>query len=415
MTADGIVIVGGGPAGLAAAIELRRRGDGRVTVIEREREPGGIPRHADHAGFGLLDLRRVLSGPRYARRYAELAGRAGVELVTETMVTGWGPGRRMQLTGPGGRTELEPAVAVLASGCRERPRSARLVPGSRPAGVMTTGTLQQLVYLHGRRVGRRAVVVGAEHVSFSAVATLAHGGASVAALVTEQPRHQSLAAFRVGAAVRYRARVRTRTALTAIHGDPHVEAVELTELDSGRITTVPCDLVVFTADWIPDHELAVMAGCELDPGTRGPRVDAAQRTSTPGVFAAGNVVHPAETADVAALGGRHAGGAVAEYLDGNRGWPTHLVVQAQPPLRWVAPNLVAPDSGAASRDRFLLRSNAFLRAPRVEVVQAGATLWRGRLARLTPGRSAHIPARWTRRVDPEAGPVRVRLVDRRVK
>jgi hypothetical protein len=100
------------------------------------------------------------------------------------------------------------------------------------------------------------------------------------------------------------------------------------------------------------------------------------------------------------------------YLGGDRGWPTHLVVQAQPPLRWVAPNLVAPDSGAPSRDRFLLRSDAFLRAPRVEVVQSEKTLWRGRLVRLAPGRSAHIPARWTRRVDPEAGPIAVRVVGR---
>ncbi len=123
---------------------------------------------------------------------------------------------------------------MLATGCRERPRSARLVPGSRPAGVMTTSTLQQLVYLHGANVGRRAVVVGAEHVSFSAVATLAHGGASVAGLVTELARHQSLAAFRIGAAIRYRVPVWTRTAITGIHGERRVEAVELTDLDSGR-------------------------------------------------------------------------------------------------------------------------------------------------------------------------------------
>ncbi|MGZ5313935.1 MAG: NAD(P)/FAD-dependent oxidoreductase, partial [Solirubrobacterales bacterium] len=224
--AEGAVIVGGGPSGLAAAIELRRRGV-PVTVIEREAEAGGIPRHSNHTGFGIRDLRRVLSGPRYARRYRELAAAAGAELVTETMVTGW-EGGRLQLTGPGGRSELGPPAVVLATGCRERPRSARLVPGSRPAGVMTTSTLQQLVYLHGARVGRRAVVVGAEHVSFSAVATRAHGGASVAGLVTELPRHQSLAAFRVGAAIRFRAPVWSRTAVTAIHGRRRVEEVELT-------------------------------------------------------------------------------------------------------------------------------------------------------------------------------------------
>src|SRR4029450_3999555 len=157
---------------------------------------------------------------------------ARVDVLTETMVTRCRPGLRLEVTGPTGQRELCPATVVLATGCRERPRSARLVPGERPAGVMTTSTLQQLVYVHGARVGRRAVVVGAEHVSFSAVATLAHGGPSVPGLVPELPRHQSLAAFRVGAAIRYRAPVWTRTGLTAIHGGRRVEAVELTDLDS---------------------------------------------------------------------------------------------------------------------------------------------------------------------------------------
>src|SRR5262249_44405993 len=201
---DGPVIVGGGPSGLAAAIELRRLGIEPVTVIEREREAGGIPRHSDHTGFGLRDLRAVLTGPRYSERYRELAADHGVELVTETMVTGWEGPRGLKLTGPEGRREMQPPGVLLATGCRERPRSARLVPGSRPAGVMTTSTLQQLVHLRGQKVGRRAVIVGAEHVSFSAVATLAHGGASAAGLVTDLPRHQSLAAFRAGAAIRYR-------------------------------------------------------------------------------------------------------------------------------------------------------------------------------------------------------------------
>ena len=157
-----VVIVGGGPAGLAAALELRRLDTHDVVVIEREGAAGGIPRHARHQGFGLRDLRRAMSGPAYARRYTRLAAEAGVEIRTETMVTGWSPDGPLELTGPGGRELLTPDALILASGCRERPRSARLVPGSRPEGVMTTGTLQQLVYLRKRPVGARALVVGAE-------------------------------------------------------------------------------------------------------------------------------------------------------------------------------------------------------------------------------------------------------------
>jgi len=402
---DGPVVVGGGPCGLAAAIELRELGISPVTVIEREREAGGIPRHSDHSGFGVRDLRTVLSGPRYAARYRDLAEAAAVEVLTETMVTEWEGGRLLKLTGPHGRWEIEPPAVVLATGCRERPRSARLVPGSRPAGVMTTATLQQLVHLRGEKVGRRAVIVGAEHVSFSAVATLAHGGASVAGLVTELPKHQSLRAFRAGAAVRYRAPVWSGTKVSAIHGSERVESVELTELDSGRTRTVDCDLVIFTADWIPDHELAVMAGCELDPGTRGPLVDPALRTTRRGVFAAGNLLHPAETADVCALDGRHVAPSVAAYLRGPGDWPSHVRMTARRPLAWVAPNLLVATGHPPPRDRFLLRSTEFVRRARLQVRQDGRELWNGRVGRLVPGRSAHIPSGWAAGVDPAGGPV----------
>jgi thioredoxin reductase len=412
-----VVVVGAGPAGLAAALELRRRGVADVLVLERETAAGGIPRHAQHQGFGLRDLRRPLSGPAYARRYAELATRAGAELRTETMVTGWSPGGPLELTGPSGREAIEPDAVILASGCRERPRSARLVPGSRPEGVMTTGTLQQLVYVKRRRVGARALVVGAEHVSFSALLTLAHGGAQTVGIVTELPRHQSFALFRAGAALRWRAPLWTRTAVTAIHGRPRVEEVELTDLDSGAARFVACDTVVFTADWIPDHELAVMGGLAMDPGTRGPAVDSALRTSRPGAFAAGNLLHGAETADIAALSGRHAAAALnlkgSDPLRVVEGWPSACVpILCEPPLHWIAPNLVTAGAGPPPRGRFLLRSLEFARRPRIEVVQDGRALWDGHVARLVPGRSAGLPHGWTAAVDPTGGAVRVRLAGR---
>jgi thioredoxin reductase len=405
-----VVVVGAGPAGLAAAVELRRRGAAGVLVLEREAAPGGIPRHAQHQGFGLRDLRRPLSGPRYARRYAELAVRAGAELRTGTMVTGWPPGGPLELTGPTGRETLDPAAVVLATGCRERPRPARLVPGSRPDGVMTTATLQQLVYLKGRSPGTRALVVGAEHVSFSALLTLAHGGARAVGMITELPNHQSLALFRASAALRWRTPLWTRTALTAIHGRPRVEEVELTDLDSGAVRHLACDTVVLTADWIPDHELAVMAGLAMDAGTRGPAVDAALRSSRLGVFAAGNLLHGAETADVAALSGRHAGAAAAAFLAGGGAWPdVRIPIECEPPLRWIAPNAVVPGAGPPPRGRFALRSAGFARRPRIEIAQDGRALWAGRLARLVPGRSASLPHAWTASVDPRGGPVSVRL------
>jgi glycerol-3-phosphate dehydrogenase len=405
-----VAIVGGGPAGLEAATYLRGAGADRVVVLDREAKPGGIPRHAKHQGFGIRDLHRVLSGPAYAARLAERASSAGAEIRAESQVTGWGDDGALAVTSPGGRYELDARAVVLATGCRERPRSARMVPGSRPQGVMTTSTLQQLVYLRGERTGRRAVVVGAEHVSFSALVTLSHGGAEAVAMVTEQPEHQTFVAFRLGAALCYRCPLLTRTAISGIRGRRRVEGVELTDLDTGESREVGCDMVVFTADWIPDHELAVLAGVELDPLTRGPAVDAGLRTSRPGTFAAGNVLHGAETADIASLSGRHVAVAVARYLGGEP-WPESRVpIRCEPPLGWIAPNAISDARTEPTRGRFLLRSTEKLTRPQVELVQDGRRLWGGRLRGLGSGRSTRMPADWIPAVDPSGGPVTAQLV-----
>jgi thioredoxin reductase len=404
-----VVVVGGGPAGLACAIELRRRGVGDVVVLDREPQAGGIPRHSGHQGFGVRDLRRVMSGPRYARTYVSRARDAGARVLEEAMVTGWSSDGALAVTSPHGRTDLRPSAIVLATGCRERPRAARLVPGSRPAGVMTTGTLQQLVDLHGRRRGGRALIVGAEHVSFSALLTLTRAGAKVVGMTTELPRHQSLRAVRAAALVRYRTPLWARTAVAAIHGGERVEEVELADLDSGATRRIACDSVVFTADWIPDHELAVSGGLELDAGTRGPRVDAALRSTREGVFAAGNVLQGAEPGDVAALSGRHAATSVASWLAGG-GWPARQVaIECEPPLQWISPNAIGASADTPARGHFALRSAQFTGTANVEVVQGQRLLWRGRVRRLMPGRSARMPAGSVRKVDPEGPPVAVRL------
>jgi thioredoxin reductase len=405
-----VVIVGGGPAGLACAIELRRLGVGNVLVLEREAQAGGIPRHCNHQGFGARDLRRIMSGPHYARRYVERARRSGARVEVESMVTGWSATGELEVTGPMGRRLLAPAAVVLATGCRERPRAARLVAGSRPAGIMTTGMLQQLVELGGERIGGRALIVGAEHVSFSALLTLARAGARVIAMVTELPRHQSLALVRAAAALRYRMPLWTRTAVRAIHGYPDVEEVELEELDSGATRNVCCETVVFTADWIPDHELAVLGGMSFDPGTRGPRVDTAVRTSRAGVFAAGNLIHAAEPADVAAVSGRHAARSAARWLAGLGPWPAPAIpIAPRSPLGWISPSAVSAEPSAPPRERFLLRSSVFLRRAQIEIRQDERTLWRGTVARLGPGRSRAIPADWSASVDVAGGTIEITL------
>ena len=338
------------------------------------------------------------------------------------------------MTSPASRQTVQASAVLLATGCRERPRTARLVPGDRPAGVMTTGELQQRVYLGGERLAGRALVVGAEHVSFSAALTLEHAGADVVALVTGYERQQSYAAFRFGAAVRWRVPVWTCSAVRRIAGRGRLEGVEVADVRTGATRFVPCELVVFTGDWIPDHELARLAGLAMDPGTRGPTVDTTLATSAPGVFAAGNLVHAAETADIAALSGRHAARHMAAFLGEEVAAPgsgmatagpgpaapgpgvaaagpgaapgARLPVLVEPPLRWISPNAIA-SAAPPPLGRFVLRSAVFRRGVRLEVRQDGRLLARSRPARLIPERPVHLGAAWVDRVDPAGGPVRV--------
>ena len=435
--ASTVVVVGAGPAGLSAAIELRRLGVGSVLVADRETEAGGVPRHCFHTGFGLRDLHRVMTGPAYARTLASLATAAGAELRLGTTVTGVdgtvtgldgavtgldgavtgldGAGT-VTMTSARGVETVRAAAVLLATGCREQPRAARLIPGDRPAaGVMTTGELQQRVYLGHERLAGRALVVGAEHVSFSAAATLAHAGARVVALVTEHERQQSYAAFRLGAALRWRVPVWTSTAVRRVAGRGRLAGVEVENVQTGAARFVPCEVVVFTGDWIPDHELARLAGLAMDPGTRGPVVDTQLETSAPGVFAAGNLVHAAETADIAALSGRHAAPHIAAALGvgGLGSWRPdagqgagRVPVRVEPPLQWISPNAIA-SAASPPRDRFVLRSREFRGPTRLEVRQDGRLLARSRLLRLVPGRPMHLDAAWQARLDPAGGPVRV--------
>ena len=363
-----------------------------MLVADRESAPGGVPRHSWHTGYGLRDLRRVMTGPAYARSLVSAALSAGADLRAGTTVTGWTPGpdgsHAVTMTSPAGRQTVQAAAMLLATGCRERPRTARLVPGDRPAGVMTTGELQQRVYLGGERLAGRALVVGAEHVSFSAALTLEHAGADVVALVTEHERQQSYAAFRFGAAVRWRVPVWTCSAVRRIAGRGRLEGVEVADVRTGAARFVPCELVVFTGDWIPDHELARLAGLAMDPGTRGPAVDTTLATSAPGVFAAGNLVHAAETADIAALSGRHAARHIAAFLGGEAAAPGPGVAAPAGPA---APDRAAAPRSPASGARGAAAAVDLAERDRVRRPSPARPV-RAAQRRLPPGRSAGGPA-----------------------
>ncbi|MDQ8708082.1 NAD(P)/FAD-dependent oxidoreductase [Streptomyces sp. LHD-70] len=405
-----VLVIGGGPAGLTAAAELKRRGAGHVLVVDREENAGGIPRHSDHTGYGVRDLRRVMSGPAYARHLVRQATDAGVEISTRTMVTGWADTTTVDVTSPDGRHQIRPRALVLATGARERPRTARRIPGDRPHGVYTTGQLQNLVHLHHQPVGQRAVVVGGELVSWSAVMTLREAGCTPALMVSQYAKAESYGAFNAAGRTVLRVPVATRTRVTRIIGKGRCQAVEIENLDTGKRRTVDCDTVVFTGDWIPDHELARAGGIELDEGTLGPVTDTALRTSRPGVFAAGNVLHPVDTADIAALDGKHVAEQVISYLQGAPDPTEGVRLIADAPFRWVAPQILRQNDPAPARGRLLLWTDEFSRFPKVTLRQDGRVVARRTLPwPAAPGRVFRVPDGILKNVSPTGGPVHIGL------
>jgi thioredoxin reductase len=403
-----VLVVGSGPAGLTAARELAVAGVRPVLVVDREVEAGGVPRHCDHTGFGLQDLRRSLSGPAYARHLVRRAVGDGVAIRLSTTVTCVGDDGAATLVGPGGIEVVHPRAVLLATGARERPRSARLVPGDRPAGVFTTGQLQQWVLLRQLPVGRRAVVVGAEHVAYSAVLTLRHAGVATVAMVTELPRHQTVGAFALATRVGLRVPLRTSSRVAGLHGHGRLEAVDVEDLLTGAVERVAADTVVFTGDWIPDHELARRCGLTVERATLGPRTDRWGRTSRPGLLAVGNLVHPGETAGRAALGGRDAGRWLGADLSSGatqvaaRGLP----VTVARPLASVVPSVADP--GDPPR-RLLLRTAEFTGRRLVVARQGGRELGRHGLRHSVPNRSLGVPGAILRGADPDGGTVELSL------
>jgi thioredoxin reductase len=407
-----VVVVGGGPAGLTAARELRRSDVERVIVLEREAESGGIPRHCFHPGYGLRDLRRSFNGPDYARRLTELAVKAGAEVRTEATATHWllgGPG--FSVTSPRGIESVHAKAVVLATGARERPRSARWVPGDRPAGIYTTGQLQQAVHLHGQEVGTRAVIVGAELVSFSALLTLAHAGVEVVAMVTDEPRVQTYPTVPRVLGLRHRFPVFTETQVVGVVSDR--SAGRLTGVDlqtNSGLLHLGCDTIVFTGDWIPDHELARLGDIDIDAASLGPIVDTSLRTSRPGVFAAGNLVHPVETADLCALDGRAVAASVAEFLRRGPGEADVVDIVPGDGVKWIAPGILRAGT-PAPHGRFTVWPARAQTPAWLEVRQGDRSILNKKVFDgVVPGRPVALRAGWQSAVDPTGGQVHVSVV-----
>ncbi len=316
MTADivrSVAIIGAGPAGLTAARHLHRRGIRDVLVIERNSEAGGLPRFCGHPGWGFFDFGRLWRGPTYARRLVEAA--AGVEIMTDATVTALRDGGRIEVSGRSGPMTVNARAILLATGIRESPRSARLVGGSRPWGVLTTGAFQEMVYAGGQRPFRRPVIVGSELVSFSALLTARHADIRPVAMIEESRR---IVAQRPGdwiARWAFGVPVLTGARLVEICGADRVESVLVDR--AGRRERFDCDGVIFTGRFVPEATLARMSHLDVDQRTGGPSIDDRWRCSDPDYFAAGNVLRPVEHSGFVAAEGRAAAESIAAWLTTN--------------------------------------------------------------------------------------------------
>lgn len=348
-----VVIVGAGPAGLAAAVRLREAGVDSVLVLDREPEAGGIPRHCAHSPYGMREARRLLRGPAYARWLVAQAVAAGAEVRTGVSVAALHPGGRLAVTSDAGPSEIAARRVILATGARETPRAARLIGGTKPGGVLTTGALQGLVHLAHRAPFRRPVILGTELVAFSALLTCREGGIRPVAMIEQGPRTTA----------RWPARWLPRlmgvplhlgTDLLAIEGEGRVTGVVVRGPD-GTTRRIACDGVVVTGRFRPEASLLQASHLAVDPATGGPVVDPQGRCSDPAYFAAGNLLRAVETAGACWAEGRAVAAAVARDLAGVRPERAQGTLRAEgDALAYALPQRIG-GAGDAALDRVQLR------------------------------------------------------------
>ncbi len=306
------IAIGGGPAGLSAAIELKKRGVARVVVLEREPEAGGIPRQCGHPPFGMREFKRILTGPQYAKKLVKHALEMGVEIRLSTTIVEAKAGGLLVITDNHGLSNLSARRIIYATGVRETPRSARLISGQRPIGVINTGTLQSMVYLKQQRPFKRPVIVGTELVSFSAIQTCRHAAIQPVAMLEANRRVTARWPAALFAKLR-RVPLYLNTRLIAIEGKKQVTGV-VVENGEGEQRHIDCDGVLLTGQFTPESTLARCGHLAVDPASGGPLIDQFGRCSDPTYFAAGNLLRPVETAGWSWNEGRQIGGWVADDL-----------------------------------------------------------------------------------------------------
>jgi NADPH-dependent 2,4-dienoyl-CoA reductase/sulfur reductase-like enzyme len=346
-----VLVIGSGPAGLAAATQARREGAERVLILERNDALGGILPQCIHNGFGVRVFQHDLTGPEYAARWARQAEEAGVAFLPRTMVLAIEPGPVVVASSTAGLARVETKALVLAMGCRERPRGALAIPGARPAGVYTAGTAQRLVNIEGYMPGHRFVILGSGDIGMIMARRLTLEGAEVVAMVEILPYISGLRRNLVQCVRDFDIPLHLCTTVTQVRGAARVEGVTISQVDArwqpvaGTAQELACDTLLLSAGLIPENELSRMAGVVLDPLTGGPVVDERCATNVPGLYAAGNVVHVYDLVDDVTESALRAGRYAAAYARGaGEAQGNAIAVQPGENVRHVVPQHLHPSA-----------------------------------------------------------------------
>ena len=324
-----VVVIGGGPAGMAAALSAHKAG-ARVAIVEREQHLGGILRQCIHPGFGLSHFKQELTGPEYAQRFIDQVRAIDIALFLNSMVLGIdsdestedAAAHTVTLMSPTGMLQLTGRAVVLAMGCRERTRSEIKIPGSRPAGVFTAGLAQRYINIENLKPGSRAVILGSGDIGLIMARRCTLEGISVEGVYELMPYVNGLRRNVKNCLDDFGIPLHLSSTVTRVIGRDRVEAVEVSKVDehlapiAGTERIVPCDTLLLSVGLIPENELSVAAGVELDPRTRGAVVDQSLQTGVPGIFACGNVLHVHDLADNVTTESERAGAAAAAWALG---------------------------------------------------------------------------------------------------
>ena len=366
-----VVVIGGGPAGLAAALKAREKAE-KVAVLERNDKLGGILNQCIHSGFGLHVFKEELTGPEYAQRYIDMVAETDIACFLEAMVIDITSDRKIIAMSPEGMMVFEAGAIVLAMGCRERTRSQIRIPGTRPAGVFTAGLAQRYMNMENFRPGNRVVILGSGDIGLIMARRLTLEGVKVLGVYEVMPYANGLLRNIKNCLDDFGIPLHLSTTVTKIIGLKRLQAVEVSAVDDnlkpipGTEDIIPCDTLLLSVGLIPENELSKQAGVALNPVTNGPLVDDSLQTSVPGIFACGNVLHvhdlvdqvtqEAEDAGTSAAlyaAGEEAGEKVGEEADRSTAEPAaDIEVRPEGLVRYTVPSRIHSNQGQTIKVKF---------------------------------------------------------------